>query len=540
MSFRLRALGLLLCVAVAASAATAWLTWRQTTGAVEESVTAGLAEEIRITAGLRQYGATRGTWEGVATAVHALARDTGQRIRVTTGDDVLLADSDALDGREPRPAGDRTPVLVDPLPDFRPPAGTGRVHRMETTVREIREYLAGMRYAACLTRAGADPMVSFTPSGTPSVRTEPSRPQCPRPEPPEARPSVTEAAQACMGRDTAGMDPCLQQVFRDSVRGAVPPRLEVRLGVGDEPPPAPGAQQAAGVAAGVALAVLAAALLLSRAVLGPVLALTEATRSLGEGDLGRRVPATGRDEIAGLARDFNRMAASLQRSEERQRRMTGDIAHELRTPLANLRGYVEALQDGYVEPTPELLDSLHEEVMLQQRIVDDLQQLALAEAGALTYHRTETDLGELLETCRTAQLARAEPTGVTLALEPADHGPPVLVHADPDRLRQAVGNLVGNAIRATPPGGTVTLALEAHGPHALILVRDTGHGIPADDLPHLFDRFWRADAARGRLTGGSGLGLSIVRQIVHDHGGTVRVESAVGTGTTFTVVLDRL
>ncbi|MFJ8230071.1 sensor histidine kinase [Streptomyces sp. NPDC094448] len=540
MSFRLRALVLLLFVACAACAATAWLTWRQTTDAVEQSVTAGLAEEIRITAGLRQYGATHGTWEGIATAVHALARDTGQRIHVTTGDDELLADSDALEGRAPRLPGDRTPVLVDPLPDFRPPAGTGRLNRKETTLREIGAYVTGMRYAACLTRSGADPVVSFTPSGTPSVRTDPSRPQCPRTKAPDARASVQDAAQACMGSDTASIDPCLQQVFRDNVRGVVPPRLTVRLGVGDEPPPSPGAKPAAGVAAGVALAVAAAALLLSRAVLGPVRALTEATRSLGEGDLGRRVPVTGRDEIAELARDFNRMAASLQRSEERQRRMTGDIAHELRTPLANLRGYVEALQDGYVEATPELLDSLHEEVMLQKRIVDDLQQLALAEAGALTYHRSETDLGELLETCRTAQLARAEPTGVALLFKPADYGPPVLVHADPDRLRQAVGNLVVNAIRATPSGGSVTLALEARGPQAVIRVSDTGHGIPADDLPHLFDRFWRADAARGRLTGGSGLGLSIVRQIVHDHGGTVRVESAVGTGTTFTVVLDRM
>lgn len=144
------------------------------------------------------------------------------------------------------------------------------------------------------------------------------------------------------------------------------------------------------------------------------------------------------------------MADSIQAGEERQRRLTGDIAHELRTPLANLRGYLEALRDGVVEPTPELLESLHREALLQQRIVDDLQDLALAEAGALTYHPTEVDLRELLEAGRRAHHAAAETGGVTLRVE----APTSAVHvtADADRLRQVVGNLVGNALRATPSG----------------------------------------------------------------------------------------
>jgi two-component system sensor histidine kinase BaeS len=228
------------------------------------------------------------------------------------------------------------------------------------------------------------------------------------------------------------------------------------------------------------------------------------------------------------------MADSLQAGEERQRRLIGDIAHELRTPLANLRGYLEALRDDVVEPTPELLASLHEEALLQQRIVDDLQDLALAEAGALTYHPTEVDLRELLETGRTAHRAQADAAGVTLEL---DAPVPVFVTADPDRLRQVVGNLVGNAVRATAAGGSVTLALTPRRELAVVEVRDTGKGIAAQDLPHLFDRFWRADASRGRATGGSGLGLSIARQIVTDHRGTIEVRSTVGVGTTFTVVL---
>ncbi|MEU5160079.1 ATP-binding protein [Streptomyces sp. NPDC020875] len=542
MSFRLRVLGLLLFVAVAATAATASLTWRQATGAVEESVTASRAETGRITTGLRDYGYRHGTWHGVSPAVLALAEDTGQRIRVSTEDGVLLADSDTLAGRKPRQVKAEPPLLVDPAPRFRVPDASFPESAAKITAFEIGQYGHNVRYTACLTRAGAVPRVRTDEFGTPAPVLDPSRPQCRRTKATRLPDPVLRDTRACLEEQGAdGVNACLQRIFRERTAATAPPRLEVRLGVRNEAPPGLDIAPTVLVAAGVALAVAAAALLLSRTVLRPVRALTAATRSLGEGDLARRVPVTGRDEIAALARDFNRMATSLQRSEDRQRRLTGDIAHELRTPLANLRGYVEALQDGYVEATPELLDSLHEEVMLQQRIVDDLQDLALAEAGALTYHRAETDLAELLETCRTAQLPRAEHAGVDLVLsyEPAD-GPPLLVHADPDRLRQAIGNLVGNAIRATSDGGTVTLALVPHGELAILYVRDTGHGIPPDDLPHLFDRFWRADAARGRATGGSGLGLSIVRQIVRDHDGTVDVESTVGEGTTFTIVLDRV
>ncbi|MDW6062344.1 histidine kinase dimerization/phospho-acceptor domain-containing protein [Streptomyces sp. FXJ1.4098] len=199
------------------------------------------------------------------------------------------------------------------------------------------------------------------------------------------------------------------------------------------------------------------------------------------------------------------MAASLQDSEERQRRLVGDVAHELRTPLANLRGYLEALRDGVVDPEPELLDSLHEEVLLQQRIVDDLQDLALAEAGALSYHRDHIDLGELLETCRTAHRAQAERARVALTVE-TPGGDPVYAHADADRLRQAIGNLVSNAVRATGPGGTVRLSLARRGAGAVVQVGDTGHGIPAEHLPHVFDRFWRADAARGGPPAAAGSG----------------------------------
>lgn len=242
--------------------------------------------------------------------------------------------------------------------------------------------------------------------------------------------------------------------------------------------------------------------------------------------------------MAELARSFNRMADSLQRGEERQRRLIADVAHELRTPLANLRGYLEALKDGVMQPDPELFSSLHEEAVLQQRIVEDLQDLALAEAGALVYRRTRVDVGELLETCRVGHHAVADAAGVRLVVSPPPSAAePMYVHADPDRLRQVLGNLVTNALRATAAGGSVVLATADTGATRTITVTDTGTGMSPTELPHVFDRFWRADAARSRTTGGSGLGLAIARQLVSDHSGTISVASAPGVGTAFTIVL---
>ncbi|MFF5156380.1 ATP-binding protein [Streptomyces sp. NPDC000348] len=534
MSFRLRVLGMLMLVALAATAATAWLTLRQANRQVQETVTAGEQEVSRITGALRAYGFAHGTWEGLSPTVAELSRDTGQRIRVVTETDVLLADSDALAGRDPRAPSSRPAVLVDPRPVLRLPAGRAPRTAVKLTATAIADYRAAVAYASCLTRAGAEPTATADDVGMPRISPDRRPAQCDEPKPGAnpPMPQDVDAVQPC------GTDPrpaaCLQRVFGERTASVAPPRLEIRLGVRDESPPTLAAAPTVAVAMGVALAAILGALLLSRAVLRPVRAMTLAAKGLGEGDLERRVPVSGRDEIAQLGGAFNRMADSLQAGEERQRRLIGDIAHELRTPLANLRGYLEALRDDVVEPTPELLASLHEEAMLQQRIVDDLQDLALAEAGALTYHPTEVDLAELLEAARTAHHAQAEAAGVALEVEAAG---PAFVTADPDRLRQVVGNLVGNALRATAAGGSVTLALVPRRELAVVEVRDTGRGIAEKDLPHLFDRFWRADASRGRATGGSGLGLSIARQIVTDHRGTIEVRSTVGAGTTFTVVL---
>nr|WSW66849.1 ATP-binding protein [Streptomyces sp. NBC_00995] len=538
MTFRLRALGLLLLVAVVATAATAVLTLRLASGQVEESVSAGRSDTARITGELRDYGFAHGTWAGVQDVVHRLAEETGQRIRAGTGNGVLLADSDVLAGRKPRPVSEQPPVVIDALPELRFPSGTPpNLALVKQTVTAMGRYRITAARATCLTGAGATVTATRDGTGLPRVVADRRVPRCDDAAggPDTVSAPDHDAAMGCMEeKGRQDLRHCLQRAFATRTAVAAPDELHVRLGTRNEAPPTFDVMPVAGVAGGVMLVVVAGALLLGRTVLRPIGALTSAARGLGEGDLGRRVPVAGRDEIAELGRSFNRMADSLQDAEERQRRLTGDIAHELRTPLANLRGYLEALQDGLVEPTPELLASLHEEAMLQQRIVDDLQDLALAEAGALTYHRTRIELGEVLRACRTAHRARAEEAGVQLTAHA--HGL-VPVEGDAHRLRQVVGNLVSNAVRATRSGGAVTIGAACREGAAVIEVRDTGSGIAAEELPYVFDRFWRADAARGRQTGGSGLGLSIVRQIVTDHGGSVQVDSTVDVGTVFTVRL---
>ncbi|MFE0652844.1 sensor histidine kinase [Streptomyces sp. NPDC059534] len=543
MSFRLRVFTLVLLVAVAATSATAWLTLRQAAGQLRESAAADRQSIAAITERLRAYGAGHGTWDGVAATVRDLTEETGQRIRIGTDRQGQIADSDTLLGRDPRPGGTSPALLVDPRPEMELPPTFDPGSMRKVTASLIRVYEAGATYAACLTRVGhrvtAIPGTYAIPlfqDGGKAPGGPPGSAPCPRSDTSASRPADVAAAGACRGPGAAETIACLRRVFTERTAAVAPQPLTVRLGAVDDAGQTLAVGPAVGVAAGVTAAALACALLLSRAVLKPVRALTAASRGLGEGDLGRRVPASGRDEIAELGRSFNRMAGSLQDSEERQRRLVGDIAHELRTPLANLRGYLEALRDGVLSADAELLDSLHEEVLLQQRIVDDLQDLALAEAGALTYHRRTLDARELVETCRTAHSARAAAAGVTLDVVGAGPGT-VRLHGDPDRLRQALGNLVGNAVRHTARGGGVRLELAERDEMVRIAVSDTGSGIPAADLPRLFDRFWRADAARGRATGGSGLGLSIARQIVADHHGAVEVASEVGVGSVFTVVL---
>ncbi|MEU2614867.1 ATP-binding protein [Micromonospora sp. NPDC007271] len=577
MSFRLRLLLVLVLVAVTATVATAWLTLRQASQQVLDSAAADQTQVDLVTDQLTRYGQEHGTWAGVVDLVRDLRTRTGQRIHVVTESGVVLVDTDTEEGRPVRPLGSSS-AIADPRPTL-PSTAVGS--DAEKVTRAIAGYRRAARYAACLTARGVSldrssgylGLPQFVPAAQGLPDHNEDLAECKNAATLASAADGAEASRqvrACLA-DTAGevriRDPlapitdvgpplppaskeeqqrCLASAFMEGVRDVTPVPVRVYFGARGEVarPLATGPLLAA--AGGVALVVILGTALLSHRVLRPIRTVTTVARHLGRGELSSRVPVHGNDELATLGRSFNRMADSLQRGEERQRRLVADVAHELRTPLANLRGYLEALADGVIAPDPELFASLHEEAVLQQRIVEDLQDLALAEAGTLAYHRVAVDVAELLETCRTAHRARAEAAGVKLTVHvdpaarpdvpPGTAGPP-LVSGDPDRLRQVLGNLITNAVRATAPGGSISLQATRTDTAALIRVTDTGTGIEPWALPHIFDRFWRADPARGRHTGGGGLGLAIARQIVTDHGGTITAASQVGVGTAFTITL---
>ncbi len=287
------------------------------------------------------------------------------------------------------------------------------------------------------------------------------------------------------------------------------------------------------LAAGLAAVIIT--LVLSGRILRPVENLTAAAGRMAQGDLNVRVPVESQDELGQLAGAFNAMAGSLAKQEELRRNMVSDVAHELRTPLTNLRGYLEATRDGLINADYALMDSLYEETMLLSRLVNDLQELAQADAGQLTLLRNPTPLAGVVEQAVAMLRPQAHTKQITLEADLPDDLP--LVDVDAERIGQVLRNLLNNAIAHTPDGGTISVNAKVQGGEVLVAVRDTGEGIAPEHLPHVFDRFYRADKSRARQTGGAGLGLAIVRQLVVAHNGTVGVESAVGQGSTFTFTL---
>lgn len=291
------------------------------------------------------------------------------------------------------------------------------------------------------------------------------------------------------------------------------------------------------VGAGAALAVVlaaAAALLVTRRTTRPLTALAGAAGALerGEPDAASRLrPAPG--ELGQVSAAFARMARTLQREDELRRALVADTAHELRTPVTILRGATEELLDGLADPTPDRLTSLHDEVLRLERLVDDLSTLAAAQSAALTLQRTPADLAKIA--ARAAETL--QPQFGDAALHLAASLTPVTVSADEARLTQIVTNLLTNAIKFTPPGGRVTLTTRPAAAGAELTVTDTGPGIPRDELPHIFQRFWRGKTATGRS--GTGIGLAVVAELTAAHGGTITADSPPGGGATFTLTLPR-
>jgi len=274
---------------------------------------------------------------------------------------------------------------------------------------------------------------------------------------------------------------------------------------------------------------------LSRRILKPVQALTVAARRMQEGNLDQQVSVSSKDEIGELAQTFNTMAAGLKRQEELRRQMVSDIAHELRTPLSNIRGYLEALREGLAEPTPSMINSLYDEALLLSRLVDDLQDLALAEAGQLALKRQPVALQDIVQRAVDSIRSQAEAKGLKLRVDLPKELP--LVDVDPQRIVQVLINLLKNAVNHTPTDGEIAVSTVKQEQWIEVKVSDTGEGISPEDLPYIFERFYRADKSRSRVTGGAGLGLTIAKKIIEAHGGRIWAESEEGRGATLIFTL---
>jgi two-component system sensor histidine kinase BaeS len=288
-------------------------------------------------------------------------------------------------------------------------------------------------------------------------------------------------------------------------------------------------------AAGATAVALLLGILLARTISRPVQELTTATQIVARGKLGHQVPVRTQDELGELAASFNRMSADLARSNRLRRQMTADIAHDLRTPLSVIMGYTEALADDKLQGASEMYAVMHNEAQHLSHLIDDLRTLSLADAGELPLTRRPVAPLALLERTASAHAAQARKRQVALKVEAAPDLPTVEV--DPERMAQMLGNLVSNALRYTPEGGQITLAAQADADAVTLRIQDNGAGIAPQELPHIFDRFYRGDRSRQQGEGESGLGLAIAKSLVEAHGGSISAASTLGQGTTFTISL---
>ncbi|MFE9751268.1 sensor histidine kinase [Saccharothrix saharensis] len=578
-----RLVGLSLAVGVLAATATALLA---TCGVGDRSRDEPAADasllstDSDILAHLYTYANEHRAWDGVEVLVRELAQRTGRRIALAASGGEPFVDSAALLGRG---AAGLPPAPVATVDATRPPPGIGGAkpnvvvrepslgvdigfYVWQLTERESRERQDHVREVLdCVRRTAGERTRPHRRVGERDGDGPPVDPCLPEAlSAPSAATRalderVVDLAVPCLtghglafevttgptgGRSLRPRQPispqwtaCLDDARAEAKRPHVAAPADLYLGESDrfDPFSPDGRWRAAATVAAVLLVAAAAAVPAGRRLVRPIRALTVAARRIADGDRATRVPVRGDDEVTRLASAFNTMADAIARTDRRHRTLVGDVAHELRTPLANLRGHLEAVQDGVLPLDPALVASLLEEQDLLERLVADLHDLALADAGALRVHPEERQAVDLAEQTVAAHRARAQASGVDLRAE-AGHRP-VVVHADPARLRQALGNLVSNAIRHTPPGGTVVVAVRGHADAVEFAVTDTGSGIAAEHLPHLFDRFYRADPSRDRAAGGSGLGLAIARHLVEAHGGTLTAASTPGNGSTFTIRL---
>ncbi|MFF1484184.1 sensor histidine kinase [Streptomyces sp. NPDC058319] len=587
-SLRARLLVLSALVSLCSIAATAWLVASLTAVAIGREHGQVLADDARIYDALVGYAATHTDWNGVGPTVHTLARQTGRRITLTDQNRRVLADS----GDGTRRAAGALPATasatVDPLavdsalaPRRVGARSDGIDPRAVGPFRLPRAEQAGLdavagRVTACVRSAGGLSGIEVTrqPNGRPEVEFDD-----------QALSTGDRCAANSLNRLTPTESKALAQLSRlvnDCLTGRHAARVQLAADLTWTAATARGAPDSravttclttarraqltpyvaspallfatapdqkiatffdlsganrtriAGAAVAVLLVTVTVTFLVGTRMVKPLRALTGAAQRMAEGDQSARVEVSGGDEFGRLAAAFNLMSSRRRQLEEMRRALVSDVAHELRGPLGNVRGWLEAVEDGVVPADEGVVSSLLEEAMLLQHIIDDLRDLAAADAGALRLHPEDVGTAALLAQVARAHRAGAAAAGVELRVLP---GQEHTLRADPVRLRQAVGNLVSNAVRHTPAGGTVTLSARVDGDEVVFAVEDTGAGIGAEDLPKVFDRFWRADRSRSRQSGGSGLGLSIVRKLAEAHGGTAHASSVPGAGSVFSLRL---
>ncbi len=289
------------------------------------------------------------------------------------------------------------------------------------------------------------------------------------------------------------------------------------------------------VSLGMGLVSLVLAAFIARQITAPLRRLATAAYEVARGNLSVRVPVQGEDDLARVSLAFNRMAVALEHQYKLRRQLMNDIAHELRTPLSVIQAQTEALIDGVFPPTPEHIEPIHEQIVLLRRLVNDLRELALAEAGDLQMTWEYLDLAQVIERAVRSMQSSAENKHIHMECELQDT--PLWVRGDAQRLEQVVLNLLSNAVRYTPEGGTIRVRGWKQGDQIYCQVEDSGPGIPPEHIPHVFERFWRGDRSRSRETGGTGLGLAIACKWVEAHHGRIWVESPPGRGAIFTFVL---
>jgi histidine kinase len=264
--------------------------------------------------------------------------------------------------------------------------------------------------------------------------------------------------------------------------------------------------------------------------------MMRASRYIAAGHYRERVEVTSQDELGQLARSFNQMAATLEQTESMRRELLANVAHELRTPLASIKGYMEGMIDGVLPTGPDTMQQIYHEADRLQRLVNDLQELSRVEAGAFELKPHSLAITDLVRQTAARLWPQFEEKRVNLNLELLENLPQVM--ADEDRISQVLLNLVGNALQYTPSGGTVTIAAQIQHEELLVSIHDNGLGIPTEHLPHIFNRFYRVDQSRSRAGGGSGVGLTIAKHLVEAHGGQIWASSAgSGQGSVFSFTL---